>query len=138
MVDADRTRDRLGRLEHLIERLDRVRRDGEEAYLVDEDRRAMTERRLQLAVQIAIDIAAAVASEQAVPPARDYAGVFVVLGRGGLLDGDLAERLAAAARQRNLLVHDYLELDDRLVFASLEHLDDLRAFAARVAELVDA
>jgi uncharacterized protein YutE (UPF0331/DUF86 family) len=34
-----------------------------------------------------------------------------------------------AARQRNLLVHLYMEVDDSAVFASLMYLDDLRQFA---------
>ncbi len=46
-----------------------------------------------------------------------------------------------AAKQRNLLVHLYLEIDDRAVFASLTYLDDLREFATifgRLAESDDA
>lgn len=50
-----------------------------------------------------------------------------------MLDRDHAERLADAAGQRNLLVHAYLEIDDRAIFASLSRLDDLRSFA-RVAQ----
>lgn len=42
------------------------------------------------------------------------------------------------ARQRNLLIHAYLELDNRMIFESLDHLDDLRAFAAEVQRLADA
>jgi uncharacterized protein YutE (UPF0331/DUF86 family) len=45
-------------------------------------------------------------------------------------------RLSAAARQRNLLVRLYLDIDDRRVFASLTHLDDLRAFAGMVQRMI--
>jgi len=44
-----------------------------------------------------------------------------------LVDGERQARL------RNLLVHLYLEIDDRRVFASLERLQDLREFAAASA-----
>ena len=44
-------------------------------------------------------------------------------------------RLANAAKQRNLIVHLYLEIDDRAVFAALAHLDDLREFAASLERL---
>ena len=54
----------------------------------------------------------------------------------GHLDRELGTRLADAARQRNLLIHLYLKIDDSKVFASLGHLDDLRAFAAVVQQLV--
>jgi len=59
------------------------------------------------------------------------------LGREGLLEEDLADRLAQAAKQRNVLVHLYLDVDDRKVFDSLSRLDDLRRFAAFVEEQLD-
>lgn len=92
----------------------------------------MTERWLQLAIQIAIDVGAQVVSELPVAPPADYAGIFRALATAGMLEPALGERLAAAAGQRNLLVHAYLDLDDELVFAALSNLDDLRAFAAAV------
>lgn len=137
MVDADRVGARLDRLEHLIERLDGVRERGEAAYLSDEGLRAMTERWLLLAIQVCIDLGAQLVSELSVPPPTDYAGVFAALGAAGAIDSELAGRLGQAARQRNLLVHAYLDTDDRLVLAALDRLDDLRAFAAVVQRAVD-
>jgi uncharacterized protein YutE (UPF0331/DUF86 family) len=133
LVDADRIQARLGRLEHLIERLEAVRTAGEDAYLADENVRAMTERWLQLAIQICIDVGAQFVSELPVAPPNDYGGVFRALAAARVLDPLLAQRLALAAGQRNLLVHAYLDLDDHLVFVALEGLDDLRAFAAAVS-----
>lgn len=43
-----------------------------------------------------------------------------------------------AARQRNLIVHLYMEIDDRAVFASLSYLDDLREFATAVERLANS
>jgi uncharacterized protein YutE (UPF0331/DUF86 family) len=135
LVDGDRLRERLRRLEQLIEELERTRAKGEAAYLTDEQLRLATERRLQLAQQICIDVGAQLVSELSARPPTDYAGVFRALADAGVLPAELATRLADAARQRNLLVHAYLEIDDRQVFAALGHLDDLRAFAARAMEL---
>jgi uncharacterized protein YutE (UPF0331/DUF86 family) len=53
-------------------------------------------------------------------------------------ESSVAERLGNAARQRNLLVHLYTEIDDRAVFASLAFLDDLREFAAAVGRLAES
>jgi len=137
LVDAERIGVRLERLEHLIERLEGVRAGGEDTYLADEAIRAATERWLQLAEQIVIDIGAGLVSELSVPPPSDYAGIFTALAEADALPPDLAERLGAAARQRNLLVHVYLDLDDRRVFASLSRLDDLREFAAVAQRLAE-
>ena len=136
MVDGERQLARLQQLERLIDQLERVRAGGQAAYLADEDLRRMSERRLELAIQICIDAGAHLVSELSTPPPSDYAGIFKSLADAGHLDRDLGERLSGAARQRNLLIHLYLEIDDSRVFASLERLEDLRAFAAVVQRLV--
>jgi uncharacterized protein YutE (UPF0331/DUF86 family) len=137
LVDAERVEARIERLEQTIERLDAVRARGEATYLADAELRAMTERWLQLAIQSCIDLGAQVASEQSAAPPSDYAGVFAILADAGVLSDELAQRLGQAARQRNILVHLYMEIDDRSVFASLDRLDDLRQFAAIVQRLAD-
>lgn len=137
MVDVERIGSRLDRLEHLIELLDEVRAGGEQSYLADERLRAMTERWLQLAIQTCIDIGAQLVSELSVEPPSDYAGVFRSLVAAGHLERDLGESLAAAAGQRNVLVHMYLDVDDRVIFAALDRLDDLRRFAGVAQGLAD-
>jgi uncharacterized protein YutE (UPF0331/DUF86 family) len=138
LVDADRVEARIQRLETLIERLDEVRQAGEDAYLASEQQRAATERWLQVAVQICIDLGTQLVTEQSARPPSDYAEVFKILGEKGLIPSALAQRLADAAKQRNLIVHLYMEIDDRSVFASLAHLDDLREFAGSLQRLADS
>lgn len=135
MVDVDQVESRLQRLEGLVEQLDKVRQEGEEAYLTDPRLRAATERWLQLAIQICIDLGTQLVSEQSARPPSDYADVFAILGENHIIPSDLALRLGNAARQRNLIVHLYMEIDDRAVFASLAYLDDLREFATTVERL---
>jgi uncharacterized protein YutE (UPF0331/DUF86 family) len=137
LVDADRASLRLERLRGLLKRLDDVREQGEDAYLADETVRLTTERCLELAAQICIDLGLQALAEQSAPTPENYADVFKTLGREGLIDNDLADRLAEAAKQRNVLVHLYLDVDDKKVFDSLSHLDALRQFAAVVGDKID-
>lgn len=133
MVDDLRVEARLARLEELIERLEGVRAGGLDAYLAEAELRAMAERWLEVAVQVCIDLGTQIVVELSAPPPASYADVFTILGERAILPPELESRLADAARQRNLLAHLYMEVDDRAVFASLSHLDDLRRFAAIVA-----
>jgi len=137
LVDAEQVGARLERLEAMLEQLEEVRGGGEEAYLADAQRRLATERLLQLSIQTCIDLAAQVVSEQSATAPSSYAEVFKILGDKGVVSAEVAERLASAARQRNLLVHLYMEIDDRAVFASLSFLDDIREFAAAVERLAE-
>ena len=70
---------------------------------------------------------------------RDYGDAFRVLAEVGVLDDGLAGRMVALADARNLIVHLSAEVDDeRLARAVREGgLDDLSAFATRIAALVD-
>ena len=137
MVDAERASLRLERLRGLIKRLEDVREQGESAYLADERVRLMTERCLELSAQICIDLGLQALAEQSAPTPESYADVFKTLGREGIIDDDLADRLAEAAKQRNVLVHLYLDVDDKKVFSALSHLDALRRFAAVLGDKLD-
>lgn len=68
------------------------------------------------------------------PP--DYRGLFSELTAAGL-DADLAERLGAVTGLRNVLVHEYVDLDEDVVWGALGLLDDLRGFAAFVVSKLD-
>ncbi len=135
MVDRERVVERLERLSVLLARLERIEEAGETAYLGDLSLRLEGERALQLALQICIDLAAQAVAERGLTVPSAYADLFPALSAEGVLTADLAQRLAAAARQRNLLVHEYLSLDDRLVFASFARLGDLREFAETIDRL---
>jgi len=137
LVDGERVQVRLARLERLIEQLEAIRAQGREKFLADEDLRTLAERRLQLAEQISIDLGAQIVSERSARPPSDYAEIFLALAEAGDLDRALAEQMAAAARQRNVLVHLYLDIDPDKVWDALAHLDDFRQFAAAVQRLLD-
>lgn len=137
MVDRERILDRLARLDPLLQLLDDVRSRGEELYLSDRDVRLRSERALQLALQITIDVGAHLVSELGLTPPSDYRGVFGSLREGDIIDDPLAQRLGDAAGLRNLLVHGYAELDDLQVWRALARLDDLRAFAAAAARAAE-
>jgi len=129
LVDAESVGRRLQRLGELLAALEAIRAEGEQAYLSGLHTRLAAERALQLAVQTCIDVAAHLVAELGLRTPEDYRDTFRGLGERGHLDRALADRLGDAAGLRNILVHEYLEIDPREVWAALERLDDLRAFA---------
>ena len=129
MVDPESIDERLERLTELLEQGERIKAAGREAYAADFRSRLAAQHAVQLSIQICIDIAAHLIAELGPKMPSDYRGVFEALRPEGL-DDDLAERLGSAAGMRNVLVHGYLEVDDEIVWKALDHLDDLRQFAA--------
>jgi uncharacterized protein YutE (UPF0331/DUF86 family) len=137
LVDAERAAARLERVRDLLTRLERVRSEGKDAYLASPEVRAMTERWLELSVQICIDLGTQLVMETSTKAPETYAGVFEGMREAGILPSDLAAEMVAAAKQRNLLVHLYMEIDDEMVFESLDHLEAVRRFAVVVGERID-
>jgi uncharacterized protein YutE (UPF0331/DUF86 family)/predicted nucleotidyltransferase len=124
---------RLLRLDRLRTRLERGAGASRERYLADEDLQAQVERRLQLAAQIAIDLANYLITHRRLEIPDEEENVFVVLGRAGILEPSLAERLKGLVRFRNILVHDYLTVDPGLVSDNLAaRLDDFQASARQL------
>lgn len=136
LVDVESINSRLERLDELLQELETIRTGGRDAYMAERRTRLAAEHALQLAIQSCLDVGAHLTSELGLPAPDDYRSVFASLRPAGL-NADLAERLAAAAGMRNILVHGYLDVDDEAVWNALEHLDDLRNFAATVREIVD-
>jgi uncharacterized protein YutE (UPF0331/DUF86 family) len=61
-----------------------------------------------------------------------------VLARDRILAVALATSMAGAVGFRNVLVHGYAEVDDRLVVANLSRLPDLHAYVRAMSALLDA
>ena len=56
------------------------------------------------------------------------------LGELGVLPPDFATHLAPLAGFRNILVHEYLEIDWQEVYRNLQQMGDLAQFASMVRE----
>lgn len=130
MVDADSVFAKLARLDSLLAVLEDARARGKAAVTSDVHVQLEVERALQVSIQICIDIGAHLVSELGLRPAEDYQGVFASLASHGAIDSDLASRLGDAAGLRNLLVHDYGDIDHARLWDTLGELDDLRSFAS--------
>ncbi|MDN5917023.1 MAG: DUF86 domain-containing protein [Pseudonocardia sp.] len=71
------------------------------------------------------------------PIADSNAGAIRTLARQGVIAPATAEPVAAAAGLRNVLVHQYIDVDDVQVVADLDRLSDLEQFVSEVAAWVE-
>lgn len=136
-LDADVVRSRCTEIEQALERLERIRAAGREAFLADADARDIACYRLLLAIEAALALCYHLSARRLKRVPDDYAGCFAGLSRAGIISDDLSTRLQQMARFRNLLVHVYWDVDFDRVFDVLEtDLADLRVFASTVASLL--
>lgn len=86
------------------------------------------------AVEACVDVAQHLCASQGWGPPNDNGHALSLLGKHGVLPAALAGRLRQAVSFRNVLVHEYIEVDDRIVLARLEDPADLAEFVAAVAD----
>lgn len=133
MVDAPRLRALLSRLLQRREELREYARGATDDFLAD--RRAIDASKYVLitAIEDLLSIANHVIASEGLRAPADYADAFRSLQEARLLDADLADRLAAMARFRNLLVHVYAEVDDRRVHGYMrDELEDIERFVSAI------
>jgi uncharacterized protein YutE (UPF0331/DUF86 family) len=136
-LDPDVVRGRCGEIEQALERLERIRAGGRDAFLADVDTRDIACYRLLLAIEAALALCYHVSARRLKQVPDDYAACFAGLARAGLISADLSPRLQQMARFRNLLVHVYWDIDYGRVFDLLEtDLEDLRTFSRAIAGLL--
>lgn len=138
MVDAERLR-RL--LQSVTDRLHTLRSyapvDPDELF-GDEVRLGHVKWLFVTAIEACIDAAHHVVASEGWRPPRNNGDAMAVLAEHEVLDQDLGSTMQQVVGFRNVLVHQYDEVDDRRVVEQLQRLDDLDAFVGAVVLLIPA
>lgn len=131
MVSPEIVRRRLRLLERYLKRLRQIRDTTDLAtFLADSDRQDIAERNLQLAIEAVLDIGQHIIASSSWGPVEEYADVFSILAKHNVLPEPLLPRVRNMSGFRNLLVHEYAELDHARVFEMIQtRLDDLEELA---------
>jgi len=133
-MDAiDKINIRLKKILEYTNRLKKYQGMTREDLLEDPEKTAAIERFFQLAIEAVIDVTNLLNAEYRFRPAQDAKESIRILGEEGVLDEKFAENFSGVASFRNILVHQYLDIDYQKVADDLNHLDDFEKFATQVA-----
>lgn len=99
----------------------------------------LAERNLQIAIQCLLDIGNHIIAEEGFKPPDRNEDIFKILGEEGIIPISFASRIEGMASFRNILVHDYLEIDIQKVYHHLtNYLEDFREFARHIIKYIEA
>jgi uncharacterized protein YutE (UPF0331/DUF86 family) len=112
-------RQRLLRLESVVSHLEELGRLPPDSLRTSFRDAWAVERGLQLGAEILFDVGNHVLSAGFGVSTKDYEDILVQLERVGVVDAALGQRLKGLGGFRNLLVHDYLEVDPEKVIEAL-------------------
>jgi uncharacterized protein YutE (UPF0331/DUF86 family) len=85
------------------------------------------------AIEACIDVAQHICAAEGWGPPQDNADAITLLARHGVLQRDLADRMRQAVGFRNVLVHEYIAVDNAIVLAMLKDPSDLEHFSRQIA-----
>ena len=133
MVDSDLILLKAGSVTKYLERV-RLKSDTDlDTFLLDLDRQESIMFNLQQAVQICIDIAAHIVSDEGYGVPGSTSEMFYLLEDNGIIEKEITEKMVLAVGFRNLVAHEYEKIDIERVFkAARENTRDLVAFIQAV------
>ena len=135
-VDVEVLDARPRELSRRLRRVAAKRPASAKALADDEDAQDIVTRNLELAIQSCIDIAFHVCGAHGKVPTT-AADAFAELAKLGLIGRSLAQRLQRAAGFRNVLVHEYTEVDWKIVMRVIRtDTRDLAAFGKAVLKML--
>lgn len=134
MTDAELVLQKIARLRTQLEVVAQRRPPTPEVLGDDTVLRDALALALLVAAQEAVDIAFHIVADEGWGVPDSQAAAFDMLAERGVLDADLANRVASVARVRNRIAHGYSALDHGRLWAEIPRgLEALEAFAGAVA-----
>lgn len=137
MVKPEAVLPRFRKLDEYFSILEELRRYGREEFLSDPEHYGSAERFLQLSIEALNDIGNHIVAEEDWGSVQWYSDIPQRLHQQDVLDEELQECWIEMTGFRNVLVHDYVELDRQRVYEILQNrLEDLKAIREALVALL--
>lgn len=128
MLRAEVIRKRLNKLDEYLDFLDEAQSYEKDAFMKTPEYYGSVERFLQLSIEAVDDMANHIIAAKEIGFIDQYRDIPRLFAGEQWIDESLEEVWLEMIGFRNILVHDYLEVDREIVYEILHNnLDDLRA-----------
>lgn len=129
MVDKNIVLRKISELEIYQKQIREFSDISSQTYKSDWKARRIVERTLQIMIETCADIANHIVSDRAMRAPTSYADTFSVLFENNVIDLELFTIMEKMAKFRNVVVHQYEEVDSEIVILILKkHLGDFDRF----------
>jgi uncharacterized protein YutE (UPF0331/DUF86 family) len=136
-MDQQLVSEKLESLRRCVSRLGAKCPESLDELISDVDAQDIITLNLTRAVQLCVDIAAHIISENNATAPSTMAQSFSILAKLNIIDESMALNLKKAVGFRNIAVHDYEEIDWNIVNSICKfRLDDFKRYAEKIADLL--
>lgn len=126
MVRAEVIRKRINKLDEYLSILNKLQVYSFEEFMANPERYGSAERFLHLAIEAVIDMANHIIAELGLGVVNWYSDIPSIFFEKGHIDRDLKEKWIQMIGFRNTLVHEYIDIDRKIVYKALQNnLDDI-------------
>ncbi len=130
-------RRRLIKLDEYLAILNHLRRYSPDEFVRDPEHYGSAERFLQLAIEAICDMGNHVIAELSLGVVNSYSDIPAILAEKGYIDASLRTAWVRMIGFRNILVHEYLDIDHDIVYDILQHrLVDIEALKQVFAQFM--
>lgn len=135
MVKPGKVLSMLNNLRDSRNKLERLAEFSETDFLADFTRVESAKHLLQVSVEACLDIAHHIVADEGFRTPQDSYDTFVVLNEEKILPDDFLPVLRQMTSFRNRVVHLYWEVDDQVVFQTVQqNLGDMDRFAQLISD----
>jgi uncharacterized protein YutE (UPF0331/DUF86 family) len=130
----DRINDKTEQIELFIEEISSVSLGSFEEYSSSFQKRAVCERYAEKIIEAVVDLAFLIIKMKDFPPAENDENSFTILVEHNIISKNLFKKLVQAKGMRNIIVHEYGSLDNRIVYNAISKqlIPDVKEFIENI------
>lgn len=137
MVSRDIVLKRISRLNEYLDFLKDIQKYSMDEYLNNPMIYGSAERFLHLLIECIIDISSHIIADMRYRKPTSNREIFEILYENKIINDSLKEKLSNMAGFRNILVHDYIKLNKKIVYEIIQNnLKDMENFINIIAEYI--
>lgn len=128
MINKEVIRKRLNQLDEYLDILDELKKYSFDKFIETPEYYGSAERFLHLAIECTNDIGSHIIADESLGMVDSYSDIPIILSDKGIIELEMREKWIRMIGFRNILVHEYLEIDRKIVYQVLQ--EDLADFQA--------
>ena len=137
MVNREVIQKRLKKLDEYLEILSHLQRYTFDNFVADPEHYGSAERFLHLAIEAVNDIGNHIIADDALGTVDTYSDIPTILHEAGIIDKEMLEIWIRMIGVRNTLVHDYVDIDHKIVHQVLQNnLKDIKTLMKIFAQFL--
>lgn len=128
MINPEIINERLEEINGNIRLLEELKSIPKSKFCKDPRIFKLAERCLQISIQAIIDISHHIIIGNNLARPKDNKEAIQIIARHKIINQKFAKAIMPMIGLRNILVHEYLKVDPKLIYGHLQHLKDFRQF----------